>query len=475
MLDTQSCYQALQARDARFDGAFFVGVKTTGIYCRAVCPAKTPRPESCEFFPVAAAAEHAGYRPCLRCRPELAPGRARLDATGRLAAAALQRIEDGALDEGDLPGLAAELGVSDRHLRRAVVQEFGVTPLQLAQTGRLLLAKRLLTDTRLPITEVAFASGFSSVRRFNALFQSAYRMRPGDLRRGRPESETAGECLVCELAYRPPLDWDGMLRFIGARAMGGVEAVVGRRYLRTVALRGRRGWISVEPVEGRPLLRVELSGELAPVLRPALTRVKRLFDLYADPEKVAAGLGEIAAPYPGIRVPGAFDGFEMALRAILGQQVSVRAATTLSGRFVQAFGDPVETPHPDLTHTAVTAERLATASVEEIRACGIPGARAHSIHCLAQALASGELILNPGVDREQVMERLLRLPGVGEWTAQYLAMRALAWPDAFPHGDLVLRQVLGMANAKQVLECGEEWRPWRAYAAMCLWRSLEAR
>ncbi len=474
--DADACYRALQTHDARFDGVFFVGVASTGIYCRVVCPAKTPRRENCTFYPSAAAAERAGYRPCLRCRPELAPGNARVDAAGRLAAAAAGRIEEGALTGQSVEELAAELGVSDRHLRRVVEEAFGVSPVELAQTQRLLLAKRLLTDTDLPITEVAFASGFSSLSRFNALFKERYRLNPTDLRRQRDPGASPAETICCDLAYRPPLDWRALVDYLASRGARGVEAAVdgGERYRRTVRWKERRGWLSVAPSPDREnTLRVELSASLAPVLPAVLARVKRLFDLAAEPERIARHLGEIAQKNPGLRVPGAFDPFETAVRAILGQQVSVRAATTLAGRLAAALGEPVETPFPDLTHLPPTPERVAAAEPEELAALGISHARAGYLIALARAVTDGGLSLEPGGDVPATVARLKELPGIGEWTAQYIAMRALSWPDAFPHTDLGVYKALGTNNPRRVLEIAEAWRPWRAYAVQHLWKSLE--
>jgi len=471
-LDTEHCYQALLTHDARFDGVFFVGVSTTRIYCRPVCTARTPRPDRCTFYASAAAAERAGFRPCLRCRPELAPGLSRLDSGDRLAGDAAVRIEAGALAEGGVAGLAAEMGVSERHLRRVIGREFGVSPIALAQTQRLPLAKRLLSDTDLAVGEVAFASGFSSLRRFNALFRERYRLSPTDLRRSRPAGP-ARETLSCEVSYRPPLDWDALLSFLVGRASSGVEGRDGRRYQRTVRSGEHRGWIAVEPVEGRAALRVTLSAALAPALRPTLARVRRLFDLQADTAAIAAHLGPPAEAHSGLRVPGAFDGFEVAVRAILGQQVSVRAASTLAGRFAAALGEPLATPFAALTHLSPTPERVAAAEPEELVALGILAARARSIVSLARAVTEGEVSLEPGGDVEATMARLRRVLGIGEWTAQYVALRALAWPDAFPHTDLGIRKALGGGTPGQTLKAAEEWRPWRAYAAMHLWKSLE--
>jgi AraC family transcriptional regulator of adaptative response / DNA-3-methyladenine glycosylase II len=473
-LETHTCYQALQARDGRFDGEFFVGVRTTGIYCRPICTAKTPRAENCRFFASAGAAERAGFRPCLRCRPELAPGRAPVDATSRLAATAYTRIEEGALSIGGVEDLAQELGVTARHLRRVVEEEFGVSPVALAQTQRLLLAKRLLTDTDLSVTDIAFASGFASLRRFNALFRERYRLNPTALRKTRT-ADTVPTALTFELAYRPPLDWDALLDFLAGRASCGVEAMEERRYLRTVRLNGHSGWLTAEPTPGRATLRLEVSASLAPVLLPLLSRVRRLFDLNADPKQIAAHLGPLAAAYPGLRLPVAFDGFEMGVRAILGQQVSVKAATTLAGRVAARFGEPIQTPFAALTHLFPSPEKLAEAEGADLIALGIVTARAEAIRALAREVASGRLHLEPGHDMEAAVARLQTLPGIGAWTAHYLAMRALGWPDAFPHTDLGIRKALDNAPPRRVLELAESWRPWRAYAAMHLWKSLEIR
>jgi AraC family transcriptional regulator of adaptative response / DNA-3-methyladenine glycosylase II len=476
-LDPAICYRALAARDARFDGVFFVGVTTTRIYCRPVCTARTPGRERCRFFPSAAAAERAGFRPCLRCRPELAPGNAPVDAISRVARMAAARIEAGALDDGDrLEALAEELGVCTRQLRRAVRKELGVSPIELAQTHRLLLAKQLLTETRLPVIEVAFASGFGSVRRFNALFRSHYRLTPSQVRRTQGAGP-AEESLRLRLAYRPPLAWREMLRFLAARALAGVESVTDTCYLRTIALGKQRGWLRVEAVEGRNFLAVELAPSLVPVLAPLLARLRNLFDLSARPDVIVSHLGgdpRIGAAVrrcPGLRVPGAFHGFELALRAVLGQQVSVRAATTIAGRLVAAFGEPIATPFPALSHLSPTAERLASAEIGELAALGMPRARAATLHGLARAVATGQLPLDPGRAPEEIVGRLLQLPGVGPWTAHYIAMRAARWPDGFPHDDLGLRRGAAEASARRLGQLAEAWRPWRAYAAMHLWHS----
>src|SRR6267142_1856732 len=477
-LDSRICYRALKARDARFDGRFFVAVSSTRIYCRPVCTVKPPKRENCRFFPSAAAAESGGYRPCLRCRPELAPGNASVDATSRLAQAAASMMEDRTLDQEGLDTLAERLGITDRHLRRAFGAEFGVSPVEFAQTQRLLLAKRLLTDTALPVTEVVFASGFGSVRRFNALFKQRYRLRPGQLRghrRGVPAAPEA-DMLKFELSFRPPFDWSAVSAFLGVRSIAGVEAVEGGCYRRTVRIpsdgKEHAGWIAVDVSPRKPTLRVAISASLARALPPVLSRVKALMDLACHPAEVAQALGVLAKRHPGLRVPGAFDGFEMAVRAILGQQVTVAAASTVAGRFAAAFGDPIATPFDSLTTLFPTATRVAALPPGRIARLGMPGARARTVVALARAVADGHLVLVPNADIEVTLDALRALPGIGEWTAQYIAMRALSWPDAFPHTDLGVMKALGETAARRVLAAGEAWRPWRAYAVMHLWQSL---
>ena len=474
-LDSHTCYRALKARDARFDGRFFVAVSSTRIYCRPVCTVKLPRRENCRFYPSVAAAESAGYRPCLRCRPELAPGNASIDATTRVAQAAASLIEDRTLDEEGLEAVAARLGITDRHLRRAFGAEFGVSPVEFAQTQRLLLAKRLLTDTALPVTEIAFASGFGSVRRLNALFRQRYRLQPKQLRRQAPPAATP-DALNFELSFRPPYDWPAVSEFLGARAIPGVETLDAECYRRTarIAVDGKehRGWIEAALSKKKPALRVTVSASLAKALPPTLSRVKALMDLACHPAEVAQALGVLARRHPGMRVPGAFDGFEVAVRAVLGQQVTVAGARTVAGRFAAAFGDPIETPFASLTTVFPAAERIADVACGRITRLGMPGARARSVVALARAVADRKLVLMPNADIEATLVALRALPGIGEWTAQYIAMRALAWPDAYPYTDLGVLKALSESDPRRALAAAEGWRPWRAYAVMHLWQSL---
>lgn len=475
-LDADSCYRALAAHDARFDGRFFVGVTSTHIYCRPVCTVRTPRRENCRFFVSAAAAEVDGFRPCMRCRPELAPGMASVDATARLAQGAVDLIEGGVLEERGLEHLAARVGVTSRHLRRVFLSEFGVAPIEYAQTQRLLLAKRLLTDTALPVTEIALASGFQSVRRFNALFKARYRMAPGRLRKERMPGALP-DALRFELAYRPPYAFDAILDFLRDRAIPGVERVTASSYARTLAIAHRgavhAGEVEVHRVPRKAALAVQLSASFARVVPQALARFKHAFDLACDPAEIDAHLGVLATAHPGLRVPGAFDGFELGVRAIVGQQVSVRAARTLLGRIVRAHGrllDESADAEGDAWRLFPTPSGIAAAGADAVARCGLTPARAATVVVLAQAVASGSLVLEPGVDVDATIERLRALPGVGPWTAHYIAMRALRWPDAFLANDLVVLRAMNETRPARAEAASAAWRPWRAYAVMHLWK-----
>ncbi|NLO26961.1 MAG: helix-turn-helix domain-containing protein [Actinobacteria bacterium] len=476
MLDPDACYRAMSARDPRFDGRFFVGVSSTGVYCRPVCRARRPKPGNCSFFPSAAAAEAAGYRPCLLCRPELAPGNAGVDASGRLAQRAAGMIEDRISNGLDLDALAQGLAVTLRHLRRVFKAEFGVSPVVFAQTQRLLLAKRLLTDTHLSMAEVAFACGFGSIQRFNALFQERYRLSPTTLRKQRRGSSSLG-AFRFELTYRPPLDWDALRSFLGRRAIGGVESVDGDTYYRTLRIEHHgeihTGWISASPSQTKPALIMMVSASLSKVLPRVLSRAKQAFDLSSDPDAVAAGLGDLAARRPGLRLPGSWDGFELTARAILGQQVTVQAARTLATRLVRSFGEPLTSAPAGLSHLFPTAERLAETSPADIQVLGVVGTRARSIVGVAQAVASGELSIAPGGDPTLLDASLRRLQGVGDWTAEYVVMRGLTWPDSFPASDRGVLRAMQEDDPKRAQKRAEVWRPWRSYAVMHLWRMLE--
>jgi len=479
-LDPDRCYRALRTRDARFDGRFFTAVRSTGIYCRPICPAPTPKRENCIFVPCAAAAAERGFRPCLRCRPEASPGTPAWLGTSSTVSRALRMIDDGALDNGDVGAFAERLGIGERQLRRLFVQHLGAAPIAVAQTRRVLFAKRLIDDTDLPMTEIALAAGFSSIRRFNDAIRKTYGMPPRALRRRRAARGAGSDTcdLAFHFAYRPPLDWDALTRFLEVRAIPGVESVCGGSYRRTFGFDAGRGTLAVEPDPERPLLRARLRFEGAVPLQEISERIRRIFDLTADPSTILSDLERsptlrrAARAHPGIRVPGAWDGFELAVRAILGQQVSVRGATTLSGRLASRFGTHAE--FGDETSDLCTIfPSPAVVAEADVAAIGIPRNRAEAIRGLGRAFADGSLALDAADDLDSLIFRLKELPGIGDWTAHYIAMRAAHEPDAFPASDLGLRRSLSSdgrpATEAALRNAAQDWRPWRAYAAMLLW------
>jgi AraC family transcriptional regulator of adaptative response / DNA-3-methyladenine glycosylase II len=483
-MDDDACYRALLTRDVRFDGRLFVGVKTTGIYCRPICPARTPKRQNVRFFPSAAGAQEAGFRPCLRCRPETSPDLAAWRGTSNTVSRALTLIEAGALDDGDVEALADRLGVGERQLRRLFRQHLGASPVAVAQTRRVLLAKQLIHQTRLPMAEVALASGFGSVRRFNETFQQLYDRPPATLRRlegaDQPSSGVAGVSLT--LPYKPPYDWGGMIGFLSLRAIPGVEVVTAQRYARTIAIGADRGLIVVEPLE-KDRLGVTVRFPKISALPAIIARVRRVFDLAADPAAIGAHLSgdpilaPLVAARPGLRVPGAWDGFELAIRAILGQQITVVAARNLAAKLVKAEGEPLP---PELigaveglTHVFPSPAALADMNFATL---GMPGSRAAALSALTAAVVADPLIFGPKRSLEDAVGSLKALPGIGEWTAQYIAMRELREPDAFPAADIGLMRALADSegrrpNPAELLARAEAWRPWRAYAALHLWSS----
>ncbi|MDP3138481.1 MAG: AlkA N-terminal domain-containing protein [Burkholderiaceae bacterium] len=480
-----ACYLALKARDARFDGSFFTGVTSTGIYCRPVCGVRTPRRENCRFFTHAAQAEQAGFRPCLRCRPELAPHALHWsiqDASHILAQQAARLLDEPeawGFEAPSIERLAARLGVSDRHVRRIFEAQFGVSPLQYLQTRRLLSAKQLLTDTALPVTRIALISGYASVRRFNAAFVEHYGLNPTQLRREGGARSSEGLCI--RLGYRPPYDVAAMLGFFRRRAIASMEFASAPdapprlgRSLRIDALgRTHTGWIEVRFDETRCQARLRVSDSLCEVLPQLIRRVRAMLDLDADPHAVNAVLHASFPSGDGLRVPGAIDGFELAVRAVLGQQITVAAAHTLTHRLVQHFGEPLTTAQTGLTHLFPTPAALAAADGELLGRLGIVRQRQAAIRALAHAVLRGELCLHGGVDVPAVIDALRALPGIGDWTAQYIAMRALRWPDAFPAGDVALQKALGVGGARQparaALAASTAWKPWRSYAVIRAW------
>jgi AraC family transcriptional regulator, regulatory protein of adaptative response / DNA-3-methyladenine glycosylase II len=480
VLDADAAYRVLQAHDARFDGRLFVGVTSTGIYCRPVCRVRTPLQRNCRFFHNAPSAESAGFRPCLRCRPELAPGLSLVDSPQVLAQHAARMLDEAARAGDDLylPAVADKLGVTDRHLRRIFAAVHGVSPIDYLTTQRLLLAKCLLTDTPLAITEIAHASGFASLRRFNAAFQTSYRMSPTALRKQRNFMPRG--VLVLRLAYRPPYDIDGVLSFIAARAVKGIEAVdaatLSLRRTLTLVHRGKRlaGWLAGRFVPARNEFELQVSASLLPALGTVLERVRQGLDLDADPALIDHALVDVPGPVvAGLRVPNGMDGFESAARVILGQQVTVAAARTLVSRLVERFGTTIDTPHADLTRCFPDAATIADASAEGIGTLGIVRQRVGALQALAREVHAGRIALHRGAPLATTQEALRALPGVGEWTVQLISMRALAWPDAFPATDIGVLNALGTRDAKAVAVQSEAWRPWRSYAVMRLWQSLE--
>jgi AraC family transcriptional regulator of adaptative response / DNA-3-methyladenine glycosylase II len=477
-LDRDACYRAVCQRDVRFDGKLFTAVTTTGIYCRPICPARTPRLENVIFFPTAAAAQEAGFRPCLRCRPETAPDLGAWRGTSNTVSRALALIEMGTLDEADVEALATRLGMGERQLRRLFRQHVGASPVAVAQTRRVLLAKQLIHETRLPMTEVAFASGFGSVRRFNETFATLFGRAPSSLRRlGGPDVSAGprGE-LTLRLPYQPPYDWPAMLDFLGKRAIPGIERVGGESYARTIDLDGQQGMVSVQPDTGNAL-RATIRFPRLSSLPAIIARLRRVFDLAADPLPIAAHLAQdpALAPLvrirPGLRVPGAWDGFELAVRAILGQQITVSGAIRLAGRLVAAHGLPLAEPEEGLTHVFPRPDALAS---EDLSRLGMPRSRAASLSAAAAAIVADPALLSASRGLDEAIAQFRAIRGVGEWTAHYIALRQLREPDAFPAADIGLMRALADAEGRrpgpgELLARAEKWRPWRAYAAQHLW------
>ena len=483
MLDKHKMYYAaMKSRDARFDGRFFIGVHTTGVYCRPICPAPNPKRENATFYPTAAAAKKAGFRPCLRCRPESSPGTPEWDTASATVAQALEMIEEGYLNSHHVDALAQELFLSTRQLRRLFEEHLWASPNLVAQTQRLHLAKKLITETYLSMAECTFAAGFSSVRRFNTVIKKTYGRSPMKLRRDKNQERGLVEegSLKLSLAYRPPYDWPGMTAFLGKRAIPGVEAVTDIYYRRTVKLSQASGIIEVSQVRSKNMLELRVSPGLTKQLILIVERVKRVFDLKAYPDEIGEYLDNLevfknaVAANPGLRLPGAWDGFEVTVRAILGQQVSVKAANTLAGRLVARYGEELPEPNGSgLTHLFPRAQDLAGAELDGI---GLTNQRVRAIQAVARAAESGELQFRRIASFEETAAQLQKLPGIGAWTAQYVAMRLMGSPDAFPASDLGLRKAQSngqsLINAAELRERAEAWRPWRSYAAMYLWASL---
>ncbi|TDI45698.1 MAG: DNA-3-methyladenine glycosylase 2 family protein [Acidobacteria bacterium] len=475
-LDPDICYRASVSRDPRFDGRFFMGVTSTGIYCRPICPARQPRRANCRYFRHAATAEAAGFRPCLRCRPESAPGTPAWSGSHATVSRALRLIQQRALANAGVDELATRLGVGTRHLRRLLNEHVGVSPLAIEQTRRLLFAKKLITETSLSMAQVARNAGFGSVRRFNTVFRAAYDLTPGNLRRG-PRRSVRAAGLTLSLAFRPPFHWQALVSFLAQRAIPGLEEIGPDFYRRRVAYPGAAGTVEVRPVPGARHLHLTIPDQLAPHIGAVVQRVRNMFDLDADPLRIADVLNRdkrlrpLVRKRPGLRIPGCWDPFELAVRAILGQQITVRGATTLATRLVDQFGrQPAGGPSETPGRLFPTAAKLARA---DLTAIGLPRVRAATISGLAQAVSRKSLDLNVSEGLDETVARLCALPGFGEWTAHYIAMRAFCEPDAFPATDLGLRKALAdgkeLPRPRHVIAMAESWRPWRAYATMHLW------
>jgi AraC family transcriptional regulator of adaptative response / DNA-3-methyladenine glycosylase II len=477
----QEIYErARKSRDARFDGQFYVGVRTTGIYCRPICPANTPKSENVTFFPTAAAAGEAGYRPCLRCRPECAPGTPAWGGTSTTVRRGLRLIASGALDDSNVEELATRLGVTSRHLRRLFTRHLGASPLAVAHTQRLHFAKQLIDQTRLPMQDIAVAAGYGSIRRFNDSFARTYGRSPRELRRTRDADDPSNPdtALSVKLPVRMPFDWTSLLGFFSARAVPGVEAIDGDRYLRTVTIDGEPGVIELRSDESAVLLAMHGVGTQG--IFSVVQHCREVFDLDAPAREITdalsgdALLGRLLARNPGIRVPGAWDGFELAVRAILGQQISVKAATTIAGRIARTYGEPVTiNGFSGLSHLFPVPERLARARFNNT---GVTRSRAATLRRLAQAVLDGSLSFDGSQDPAAFRASLLAIAGIGEWTADYIAMRAIKNPDAFPAADLGLLRAFDRPGRRRLRpaeleEISQRWRPWRAYAALLLWGS----
>ncbi|HUO14094.1 MAG TPA: AlkA N-terminal domain-containing protein [Verrucomicrobiae bacterium] len=480
-LDWHICSRARLSRDPRFDGKFFIGVLGSGVYCRPICPAPTAKEKNVRYFPTAAAAAEAGFRPCLRCRPECSPGTPAWSGTSTTVSRALRLIGESGLEDGGVEMLAQKLGVGSRHLRRLFLRHLGATPLAVAQTRRLHFAKKLIDETTLPMNHVALAAGFGSVRRFNAHIQNVYHRTPTQIRRlarqtfGRSDlaHHSASENLYSfRLRFRPPYHWPGILAFLVPRCTPGVEAVVDGVYRRSIAFQSHRGYFEVSLDSAHLALDVRLHFGNPRSLFFIIERIRTMFDLSADWHAIERTLGadptlaEIIHAQPGLRVPGSWDGFELAVRAILGQQTTVKGATALAGKIARAFGEPFDGPS-GLTHLFPSPETLAKADLSTM---GLPATRAAAIRALARAVCDHTITFEGIIDANAFLDRLCRIPGIGKWTAQYVAMRALAEPDAFPSGDRGLSRVLGLDASNEIERRAESWRPWRSYAVMYLWR-----
>jgi AraC family transcriptional regulator, regulatory protein of adaptative response / DNA-3-methyladenine glycosylase II len=473
-LDWRVCSRARLARDVRFDGKFFIGVRSTKVYCRPTCPARTCKEENIRYFPTAAAAAEAGYRPCLRCRPECSPGTLACVGTRNTVARALRLIGESGLEDGGVEALAERLGVGSRHLRRLFLRHLGATPSGVAQTRRLHFAKKLIDETRLPMTQVAISSGFGCVRSFNECIRKVYHRTPTQIRRlaGRSAAQEAGQYLF-HLHYRPPYNWTRALDYLAARAIRGVETVEDGRYCRSISPKGNHGYFEVWPSEKGSTLAVRVGFGEPRELFFVIDRIRKMFDLDSDWAVIARTLrndpelAQFVDGESGLRVPGCWSDFELTMRAILGQETSAKEATMMAGRVVMACGRVLATTN-GITHIFPTPEKLADA---DLASAGVPRATAATLRAFAQAVCGGQIRFEGILDGSDFSKRLREIPGIGKWTAQYVAMSVLRDPDAFPSGDIALQRAIGERSAGDLEKRSEAWRPWRSYAAMLLWQS----
>lgn len=472
MLDWQTCSRARLSRDARFDGKFFIGVRTSGVYCRSICPAPTAKEKNVRYFPTAAAAAEAGFRPCLRCRPECSPGTPAWLGTPNTVSRALRLLNESGMEDGGVEALAERLGIGSRHLRRLFLQHLGASPRTVSQTRRMHFAKKLIDETKLPMTQIALAAGFGCVRRFNAGIRKTFHRTPSQIRAtARHADQQLENEYVFRLRYRPPYHWCAMLSFLRARATPGVELIDGNRYLRSFIVNNHPGKFEITHQEEQQSLVARVLFADPCALHGVIERIKTMFDLNADWMVIASHLrndpvmASLMERCPGLRVPGCWDGFELGVRAIVGQQISVAAATSMMGKLVQHLGRPLENTN-GATHLFPTAEAFATARDHQLR---MPKKRADAIRALARAVCEGKIRFDKVINIEEFCQQLQTIPGIGNWTAQYIAMRALGEPDAFPSGDLGLLRRLGLRSAKELERRAEPWKPWRAYATMYLW------
>ncbi|MDR3257986.1 MAG: helix-turn-helix domain-containing protein [Fusobacteriaceae bacterium] len=485
MLDSKACYSAFKSHDTRFDGKFFIACKTTGIYCRPICRVRMPKEENCNYFISAAAAEAAGYRPCLKCRPELAPHYHKLNDANNLAHRAAMIMEKDYLFDSNIEEVAKQLDITARHLRRVFFDEFGVTPIQYLHTHRLLLAKNLITDTNLSISDIAMNVGFGSIRRFNDSFKKSYNLSPTHIRHMNEYKHVNSQNIMILISVIPPYDWDSIISFLTDRLITGVEMVTDNKYYRTVSIKlgdkKYNGWVSVEYLHDKNSLLITIENKLMPVLSNIIYGIRSLFDTNSDPieiyeklesmNNVKEGLCKI-----GVRLPGSFDPFEMAIRAILGQQITIKAAKTLAMRVVQSFGESISTPFEGLKYAFPDAEKIYSLGEDaqnQLGPLGIVRSRSRAIYALAESLVKGNISFFNYIHPEKELNKLLLLPGIGPWTASYIGMRAFNWPDAFPHADYGVKKVFSDKNEKELKELAENWRPWRSYATINIWNFLK--